>query len=146
MFFEETQSSKTWGSPHDLLPIAWLVKIPKCVQRDIWTSSKLHQYESFTELHQWFNSGYYWTFIHRDSKELLELTSGNPANHSMVFKTQTCCILMKPIRHYHTASLAFNASAAASIIIWFMSTRAPIPHSKINLPAFLLLRMFVYLI
>lgn len=27
-----------------------------------------------------------------------------------------------------------------------MPTRSPVPHSKINLPAFLLLRMFVYLI
>lgn len=53
-----------------------------------------------------------------EAQELFELTSvGNPANHSMVFKTQTGYVLMKPIRHYHTASLAFNASAAASIII-----------------------------
>lgn len=63
LFWAQTQSSKSWGSLHDLLSVAGLVKIPKR-----HTDKKLDQNESFIEIHQWFSSGFYWTFIHRNSK------------------------------------------------------------------------------
>lgn len=88
MFCEKTQSSKTYVSLHDLLSITRLVKIPESIQRDTWTLNKLKPYESFVEIHQWINSGYYWSFIPRNSRGTIqEPTWGNPTNHRIVFKT-----------------------------------------------------------